>query len=313
MNRREFTQMAGLAAAAVSLPAAAGEAKPVKFKKSLAGGAIGVSANLNEAVDYAARFGFGAVAPNMGELLGMTGLQRNELLAKMREKDIAWGAAGLPVQFRTGEDAFEEGIEKLPAMAKALGEAGGKRVITYLLPSHDELTYRENFRIHRRRLRECARILNGEGLRFGLEFVGPQTSLTAKRYPFLHTQKETMELVEAIDLPGVGILMDSWHWYTSRGTKAELYLLNNEQVVDVQVNDAPAGLALEEQMDLSRELPCATGVIPLDVFMQFLVDIGYDGPISCEPFNKELNDMDNEAALAATAESLNKLFALVGA
>ena len=32
-------------------------------------------------------------------------------------------------------------------------------------------------------------------------------------------------------------------------------------------------------MDLSRELPCATGVIDLATFLGALVKIGYDGPV----------------------------------
>jgi hypothetical protein len=42
-----------------------------------------------------------------------------------------------------------------------------------------------------------------------------------------------------------------------------------------------------------------------------LVQIGYDGPVRAEPFNKTLNAMDNEPAVAATAAAMKKAFALV--
>jgi sugar phosphate isomerase/epimerase len=81
--------------------------------------------------------------------------------------------------------------------------------------------------------------------------------------------------------------------------------------VACDLNDAPAGLAVDEQMDLRRELPAATGVIDVQTFLQALVQIGYDGPVRAEPFNEALNAMDNEAAVTATADAMRKAFALV--
>ena len=77
------------------------------------------------------------------------------------------------------------------------------------------------------------------------------------------------------------------------------------------LNDAPAGIPVDEQMDGSRELPAATGVIDLKGFLGALVKIGYDGPVRAEPFNRQLNAMPNEEAMAATAAAMKKAFALV--
>ena len=75
------------------------------------------------------------------------------------------------------------------------------------------------------------------------------------------------------------------------------------------LNDAPAGIPIDEQIDNRRELPAATGVIDLKSFLGVLVEIGYDGPIRAEPFNKALNDMDDREAVAATAKALRIAFA----
>ena len=64
-------------------------------------------------------------------------------------------------------------------------------------------------------------------------------------------------------------------------------------------------------MDLSRELPAATGTIPVRDFLGALRAIGYDGPVRAEPFNKPLNAMENAEAMAATAAAMKKAFALV--
>ena len=104
---------------------------------------------------------------------------------------------------------------------------------------------------------------------------------------------------------------DSWHWYTAGDTVEDLLSLKNQDVVACDLNDAPAGLDRNAQIDSQRELPAATGVIDLKTFLGALVEIGYDGPIRAEPFNKPLNDLDDEAALSATAKAMRKAFALV--
>ena len=54
----------------------------------------------------------------------------------------------------------------------------------------------------------------------------------------------------------------------------------------------------------------ASGVIDMQTFMDALVEIGYDGPTRAEPFNQALRDMDDEAALKATADAMKKAVSL---
>jgi sugar phosphate isomerase/epimerase len=90
-----------------------------------------------------------------------------------------------------------------------------------------------------------------------------------------------------------------------------LLTLRNQDVATVDLNDAPQ-VALDQQMDLSRELPAATGVIPVTVFLQALVRIGYDGPIQAEPFNAALRAMPRDQACAVTAAAIKKALGLAG-
>ena len=92
---------------------------------------------------------------------------------------------------------------------------------------------------------------------------------------------EMRELIAAIDQPNVGLLLDSWHWYTAHETEADLLSLKGVEVVACDLNDAPsAGIPVDEQKDKRlRDLPCATGVIDLKAFLGALVKIGYDGPV----------------------------------
>jgi sugar phosphate isomerase/epimerase len=275
-------------------------------------GAVGVQArSQREAIKLAAQGGFESIQPSPGELAGMSAAQLTEVLDLLREQKLVWGAAGLPVDFRKDDATFQQGLAKLPALATALQRAGATRVSTWLSPAHAELTYIANFKQHAQRLREVAKVLGDHGQRFGLEYVGPKTSWSKQRFPFIHTMAETKDLLAEIGQDNVGFVLDSWHWYTAQETKADLLSLTNQDVVACDLNDAPAGLAVDEQMDLSRELPAATGVIDLKTFLTALVEIGYDGPVRAEPFNKPLNAMDNDQAVAATAAAMRKAFSLV--
>ena len=274
-------------------------------------GPIGVRAEPRETLALAAKYGFESVDPPVGFLLRLSDAELKELDAELKQKKLVWGAAGLPVEFRRDEDSFKAGLGKLPETAMRLQQAGITRIATWLMPNHQTLTYVANFRQHAQRLRETAKVLGDHGIRLGLEYVGPKTSWTRARYPFVHTMAEMKDLIGEIGLDNVGFLLDSWHWYTAGETDADLLTLTNKDVVLCHLNDAPAGIAVDQQQDNSRELPCATGVIDMKAFLSAMVEIGYDGPIRAEPFNKPLNQMDNEAALAATSKAMRKAFALV--
>lgn len=316
MNRRNAmlhacgTGVAFLSASAFA--AVPGRAAKRKFTMDLNPGAIGVSGSQTECIELAAKYGFESVGVNTGYLSSLDGSGREDLAALMKAKGVVWGAAGLPVDFRKDESVFRQGLKGLPAQAKAMQQAGVDRVGTWLMPCHDDLTYVDNFRQHADRLRECVKILADHGHRFGMEYVGPKTLWTSKRHSFIHSMAETKNLIAEIGEDNVGFVLDSWHWYTAHETVDDLRTLTNKDIIACDLNDAPAGIEIDEQIDNTRELPSATGVIDLKTFLGALIEIGYDGPVRSEPFNKPLNALDNDAACAATSKAMKKAFALVG-
>jgi sugar phosphate isomerase/epimerase len=308
MLTRSMVLLAGTISSRAASAAKPGERK---FTLDLRPGSIGVKADQREAIRLAKQFGFESVNPDPAYLGKLSSGERKELAAELKQQNLAWGAAGLPVDFRKDETTFRGSAQNLPKLAAAMQEAGVTRVGTWLMPCHDELTYVANFRQHARRLRECATILEDHGQRCGLEYVGPKTLWTSKRYPFLHSMAETKDLIAEIGVDNMGFILDSWHWYTAGETIEDLRSLSNKDIVACDLNDAPTGKAIDEQIDNQRELPMATGVIDLDGFLRALVAIGYDGPVRAEPFNKTLNQMDNEQAVAATAKAMKEAFALI--
>jgi len=317
ISRRTFCRSAIAAATALHFvsplnQASQGKGK-VKFYKNLAPGHLGVQANQQKALEYAVKYDFDSITPSLGEFQNKSASEISEWLGLMKEKGIRYGAGGLSVEFRRDEERFKNDMTELPKQAQLLKQLGVTRVATWIMPGHRELTYLQQFKLLTHRFRQVAKVLKDNDIRFGLEFVGPRTSRSRSRFAFICTHIEMMELVEAIGTGNVGLLLDSWHWYTSHGTVDELLKLSNNDVVHVHVNDAPAGIDIDKQVDNRRCLPVTTGVIDMKGFINVMATIGYDGPVECEPFDQELRKMEPDAAVQKTGESLNRLWDLIEA
>ena len=83
-------------------------------------------------------------------------------------------------------------------------------------------------------------------------------------------------------------------------------------MVYVHVNDAPAGVPIDEQMDGVRALPGATGVIDIAGFLQSLAAIGYDGPVVPEPFVKLDGLPSDEARLQTVGAAMSDIWQKAG-
>jgi len=58
---------------------------------------------------------------------------------------------------------------------------------------------------------------------------------------------------------------------------------------------------VEEQIDNDRRLPMETGVIDLPGFIKKLAAMGYDGPVTPEPFSKRINAIEDPLEAARLA------------
>jgi len=306
MTRRTLLATTGalLAPAAMASPR-------TKMLIHLDAGSLGVKADCAAALNFAVKYGYEAITADANWLGALPEGQLGRFLDEMKAKGVVWANAGLPTDFRGSEENFRKGLAALPGIAQTLKKAGVTRVSTWLSPTSDSLTYVANFKQHAVRLRECAAVLGDNGMRLGLEYVGPKTSWTSRRFPFVHTMKEMKELIAETGRTNIGFLLDSWHWYTAGETVADLMTLTNKDIVTVDLNDAPAGVPLDQQKDNTRELPCATGVIPVADFLNAINKLGCDAPVRCEPFNAALRAMPPDQALETTITAMKKAFTLI--
>ena len=277
--------------------------------RNLCAGCIGIGADFDTCIELAQRFGFQGLDP-VGDFAAPGAA------AAMRERYAAAGLQpggwGLPVEFRRDDAAFEAGMRDLPRIARAAQELGCLRCPTWVPSWSDDLTCERQHTLWRDRFRAIGEVLGEYDCRLGLEFLGPRTLRQGHRYEFIHTLSQMMEMVRDTGLSNIGLLLDAWHWHTSGGTVDEIRSLSDADVVYVHINDAPSGIAVEQQIDSVRALPGETGVIDLTGFLQALRDIGYAGPVTPEPFSARVNALPAAEAARETGEALTRVWRQAG-
>lgn len=280
--------------------------------KNLNPGMIGIHASLAEALDMAAQYGFDGVdvnLPDAAELARETSIgEVRDLFERAGRRPGNWG---LPINWHDSERDQAEELARLRRYAGLARDIGALRTTAVVMPWSDERTFEENYAFHVERLKPVAEILGEHDCRFGLEFIGPETLRRGKKHAFIYTMDGMQSLCRDLG-PNVGLLLDLWHWYTSRGTWEDLARLGNDDVVNVHVNDAPAGIPVDEQIDNERCLPGETGVLDIARFLKALDAMGYDGPVTAEPFSARVNALAPRDALRETSEAMHRAWASAG-
>jgi sugar phosphate isomerase/epimerase len=264
---------------------------------------------MSDAIAKAKSAGFKGVEINAGEAADLIDKEGVDAVrARFTQAGVKAAGWGLPTNWRQDDAAFQADLAKLPRLAKAAAALGATRTFTWILSWDDHLAYAENLKFHVDRFTPIARILEEHGCSVGLEFLGPETMWKGKANPFIHSLEGMVEMTEAIGL-NAGLLLDCWHWYASGGTVKAIRKLPASRVVYVHVNDAPAGVARAALVDNRRALPGETGVIDIVGFLQALRSIGYNGPVTPEPFKKELADLPSDAErLRVVYISMTRIF-----
>lgn len=253
-------------------------------------------------IQYAATYGFDGVEVDPCKLVNEIGIDK--AITLFQEQDITAAAFALSVNWQHSEETFQRELLQLPHRAYTASQLGCKVCTTYILPSTDQDVVPFSFHTVRR-LRTCAQLLQPYGITLALEFVSPHHLRTAWKHPFIHTMDDTLSLIDAIALPNVGLLLDSYHWYCNEMTISQLQLLSPHQIAYVHINDAKA-LPVHELLDNDRLYPGA-GVIDLQGFLQALFRIGYVGFVAQEILSPH-TPTDNEQALTQICEGMNQVW-----
>ena len=275
--------------------------------------AIGIHKPLTENIKLARMGGFQGVDVDINEVSKVAEDKSIEYVKSLfTEEGIKPGGWWLPFDWRGDKETYEKGLTKLKHLASIAAKIECTRALTYILPFSDDKPFEENFKWHVSRLKPIADTLSEHGCLLGLEFIGTESLRVGHRYLFIYDLNGAISLCRALENENVGVLLDSWHWYTSGGTIGDIIKLKGKGVVYVHVNDAPANVPLNKLVDNVRCLPGETGVINLVGFLKALRDIGYNGPVTPEPFSEKVNRMGPEEAVKVTGEALKRVWELAG-
>lgn len=278
--------------------------------------AIGITGlNLADSITLAKDAGFQGVAFDIAEAREIAGSRGIDALKAMFEdagiRPAVWGP---PVNW-TNDAVRDEQIANLGPYAEVAVALGATNVTTGIMPANNERPYDEQYAYLQERIRPYAAALDRYGIRLGIEFISPKTLRDQFEYQFIYTMKDMLAFAKDVGTGNVGVLFDVWHHYCAHGTLDDLDVLTPQDVQLIHTNDAPAGIPVDEQQDLSRTLPMETGVIPAPEMLRKLAALGVDCAVGAEPFNARINELaatDPLAAAKETCEAQKKLFEAAG-
>lgn len=140
------------------------------------------------------------------------------------------------------------------------------------------LSREQALEIHGKELRSLAALAAENNLRLAVEPIGGHTLVPGPT--------EALDLIRRAGNPeNVGVVMDTFHYFRSQVTPAELEALPIEKLYIVHVNDCQ-DLPFNELQDKHRVYP-TLGVIPLHAQLSIIKAKGYDGDYSVEIFRPE--------------------------
>jgi sugar phosphate isomerase/epimerase len=287
LSRRAFLERASVAAALlmVGRSAAAADGMYVSLNASLTR-----QMPWPDFVRLAGKLGYGGVDVNL-TAAKTDGVDATRALFK--EMHVTPAVANLPLPFATPDEAvFQEGLKLLHENAQFASAIGLNRMMAVLSPA-SPVPKDERRKFVKDRVAAIAEVLQRSKIRLGLEFLGPVYFRSNAKSPhtFIYTLPETVALADECG-PGIGVVLDAWHWHHSGGSTAEIVAAGKARIVHVHVSDAKPAPP-EEVRDNQRHMP-GEGVIDLLGFFQSLKKIGYVDGVSPEPLGRVPADMPAE-------------------
>jgi sugar phosphate isomerase/epimerase len=279
-------------------------------------GAIGIKGlNLQESIALAREAGFAGVAFDIVEAKELADAHGVDAVRAMFEDaGIRPGNWNPPVNWQNDE-VRERQLANLGPYADLGAALGATNVSTGIMPGTNDRPYDEQYAWLQERFRPYAAALAQSGIRIGIEFISPKTLRDTFTYEFIYTMKDMLAFANDTGTGNAGVLFDTWHHYCAHGTLEDLDILTAGDVQVVHTNDAPVGIAIDEQQDLVRTLPMETRVIDAPAMLRKLADLGVECPVGAEPFSQRINELaasDPLAAARETCEAQKRLFAAAG-
>jgi 2-keto-myo-inositol isomerase len=186
------------------------------------------------------------------------------------------------ITFKTGE-AHARLLQECEELCRIASELGCPYVVVVPSPLPNDAAWPDVIEESVRVLTELGRIAERRGVALAFEFLGqPGCSV--------QTLAEADEIVKRVARPGVGLVLDSFHFYAGGSELSSIDELDAERLFIFHINDAEDH-PREQLEDRHRLLP-GQGVLPLREIIGGLRRIGYDRVTSVEIFRPEYWERD---------------------
>ncbi|MBN2579353.1 MAG: TIM barrel protein [Pirellulales bacterium] len=275
---------------------------------------LGISGHQSEMIELALTHGFSAMDLNIAEFTARIRLKGLPYARRLIDSArIRIGTFSLPLDWEADEELFQKDLKKLPEYADAAAALGCTRATAVLAPAGDKRPYHENFEFHRRRFQEIAAVLNPAGVRLALGFQAPEYLRRNQAFQFTHDIDALTLLINMIDAPNVGLLLDVWEVFACGGSLESIRKIPHEQIVAVRIAEMAADVPLSDLDEKSRLLPDAeNGRIGIPTVLTDLAAWDYDGPVTVRPSRAIFPSRRRDAVVKLTSESLDRVWRAAG-
>ena len=273
-------------------------------RQSLHGSILEAGYSLAEMLALAKRFGLPGVDASFG---AVRALVEETSPATVRDLFAAHGALPafmgfIPAGIFAPEAEFMQSLDQFSENCAVAASVGCRRTGSYF-PNRMSLPPDEARRILRDRTGILAERAEPHGVAIGLEFLGLRTFRLDEPHAFINNVPDTMTMLRETGRPNVGLILDSFHYFTSGGDLSQIRSLRAQDIVHLHVNDAPHADVMSLE-DTDRVLP-GRGVIDLVGWFQAIAEIGYDGYVAIEIFDEAFRSQDREVAVDIAKQALD--------
>jgi sugar phosphate isomerase/epimerase len=252
-------------------------------------GQVTLHGNILSDVRIARDAGYAALEVHTDKLIRFldAGGTAAELKAALETYDIKAAAidiiGGIEVTGRAERRELFDRTERLCEVAEVIG---APTIQVNPFSALDGLPLPEIIRITALNLREIAAIGAARNVRFQIEGAA---------WTPIHTLVDCLRLIEETDRNNVGLVIDYWHFWASRGAEpADIARLDPSVIYGVHMCDGyrpGPGEPWVDERELRGVLP-GEGELPVEEWTNAIMATGFDGYISGEFLNQRLWERD---------------------
>jgi len=270
---------------------------------------LGGTCQQNEMIEVALTYDFAGTNIDLADMMRRSAVFGNDYVTRfLLSAPVQVGSFTL-TNIISGSDAeFQSKLEGLKSEIELAASVKATRAVILIEPADEQLAYHENFEMHRSRLGEMADLLAEHQIQLGIGLQAVASLRAGKECPFIHQAEELVTLIKTIGRPNVGLAFDLWNWTLGEGTVELIKSLDGAQVVSVELAELPADADRAAVEESQRLLPATEADSLSAQYVQALLSIGYDGPVSVTPHASQFGDSSRDGIVQRISVSLDDIF-----